>query len=137
MPSTNAWKRRAFAISGLTILAASCVYLLLRNSADPGHYYEYHSTPERFVYPTHDVIVWTSVIVVELLVASGFLLVTSSLPKACMVLVLVFGVGLAAMIPFAMHAPPYFGAHTVFLIVATGWCLVAAIVTGLVGARAG
>jgi hypothetical protein len=103
----------------------------LDGSGMPSHYYGYFRSPERFVYPTRDVAQWTGAIAVEAAVASWWLWRARSVPATCVVLALLFGPALAVLAPFAMHAPPYFGAHLLFLLFAVAWFVVAALATWL------
>jgi hypothetical protein len=130
MPSQPVASRRfsVTTIAGLTAIAAWCIRTSIQHSANPGAYYGYFRTPERFVFPTGDVIEWVSVIAVETVIASWILWRTRSSHAMSMGLAVVFGLGVFACAPFAMHAPPYFGAHIMFLLFGAGWLAVAAIV---------
>lgn len=111
---------------GLAAIAAWCIYMSLDRSAMPGHYYGYFRSPERFVYPTRDVAEWTAAI------ASWLLWRARSVPATCVVLALLFGPAFCMLAVFAMQAPPYFGAHLVWLLFAVAWFVVAAVAAWIV-----
>lgn len=117
---------------GLLVIAGGFIYLSIDGSGMPSHYYAYHRSPERFTYPTHDVMVWSAAIAVEALVASVFLWRARSVPWTAGILTLVYLPVLAFFAPFAMHAPPYFGAHLVFLFAAVVWFILAGLGAWLV-----
>ena len=119
---------------GLVAVALWSIYGLLQRSADPGFYYQYFRNPQLFVYPAQQVAEWGTAIAVEAALAC---FVVMRVPKrsriaACLIAALVLGSGFVAMLPLAMHAPPYYGAHLVWLLFGAGWLVVAAIVLAIV-----
>jgi hypothetical protein len=119
-------------IVGLVGLAAWAVHRLVEASGHPGNYYRYRHSDIGFVYPTDSVITWSAAILVEALVASFIVGRVKHTPGGCVVTALCFGAAFMAMLPLAMHAPPYYGVHLVWLLFAAGWLVVAAIATALV-----
>jgi lysylphosphatidylglycerol synthetase-like protein (DUF2156 family) len=117
-------------VFGLAVIAAWCLLGAIRGSGVPGNYYRFRHSATGFVYPTDDVLTWCGVIVAELVVAIGILWwTTGSLPRTCVLLAACLGVPFAVLLPLGMHAPPYFAMHLVFLMFATIWLIVAAIIT--------
>jgi hypothetical protein len=117
------------AVVGLAAIAAWCMYLSIDRSGMPSHYYAYFREASRFTYPTRDVALWSAAIAIEAGVALWFLWCARSVPAMCVVLALLFAPGVIVLGPLAMHAPPYFGAHLVFLFLAEVWFVVAALAT--------
>jgi hypothetical protein len=116
-------------IAAVVLLLIACGFILL---SMPSHYYAYYRSPERFTYPTHDVIAWCGAIAVEALVASVFLWRAHSVPGTCAILTVVYlPVGMF-FAPFAMHAQPYYAAHLVFVFTAVVWFVLVAAGTLLV-----
>src|SRR5687767_1168816 len=104
------------AVSGLVIAGVYSLAKLAVRSAAPGSYYRFRHSAEGFTYPTESVVTWSAVIAVELAISVFILLRTKSVPSMCLVLGLLYGLGLLSLGVFAMHAPPYFGGHLVFLL---------------------
>lgn len=116
----------------LLLIACGFICLSIDRSGMPSHYYAYYRSPERFTYPTHDVIAWSVAIAVEALVASVFLWCARSVPGTCAILTVVYlPVGMF-FAPFAMHAQPYYAAHLVFVFTAVAWFVLVAAGTLLV-----
>lgn len=114
---------------GLVVTAAWSVERLIRSSARPGNYYQYRHSADGFVYPTHEVVWWCVAIVVELVIALSFLVFAPrSSPPAARLAILgaLFGLGLLGCGLLAMHAPPYYGGHLVWLFRAAAWTFVMA-----------
>jgi hypothetical protein len=120
-------------IAGLTAIAAWSIGTSIQRSAEPGFYYGYFRHPESFVFPIRDVIEWVSVIAVETVIASWLVWRARAPRAASMLVAVVFGLALVCFAPLAMHAPPYFGGHIVFLFFAAAWLAVAAIVGWVAG----
>jgi hypothetical protein len=120
------------AIAGLTALAALGLHALISHSARPGAYYAYRHFPEAFVYPTQEVLTWSIAIAVETLAACAWLLRTRSPVATCAAAAAIFGVIVAFCMPLAMHAPPYYGGHLVFVLLSAVWLGLIVIVAGVV-----
>src|SRR5215475_440820 len=120
------------AIAGLTVLAAYWIYALITNSAHPGAYYGYRHHPENFVYPTQEVVGWSTAIAVETAVACAGLWRSRSPLAGCAAAAAIFSVLVFGFAPLIMHAPPYYGCHIAFLVLAALWFGLVAVVGGLV-----
>jgi hypothetical protein len=120
------------AIAGLTALAAFCLHTLISNSARPGAYYAYRHSAADFVFPAQEVVTWGLAIVVETLVASGVLLLRRSPVATCAGIAAIFGTSVVFLMPLAMHAPPYYGGHLVFVLLSAMWLGLIVIVAGIV-----
>jgi len=120
--------------------AAWCMVRLVQHSGQPGSYYPYMRDPTHFQYPAQDVGTWCSVIGVELVAAAWVIWHARSLALTCAALAVAAGLGCIVCIPLSMHAPPYFAMHTAFLMGATLWLAVSAVIAKLAeyasGARA-
>jgi hypothetical protein len=119
-------------IVGLVGLAVWAIHALVVRSGHPGNYYRYRHSDVGFVYPTDSVVTWSAVILIEAVIAGVVVARIKHTPGACVVMALCFGAAFMAMLPLAMHAPPYYGMHLVWLLFAAGWLVVAAIATALV-----
>jgi hypothetical protein len=119
------------AIAGLVVLSAFWFRALITNSAHPGAYYAYHNHPESFVYPTQEVVGWSTAIVVETAVACACLWRSRSPVATCVAAAATSGVLVFFFLPFVMHAPPYYGCHIAFLVLAALWFVLVAVVAGL------
>jgi len=121
---------------GLVALAIWMVLGIIENSGHPGHYYQFRNHADGFVYPTADVAWWCGGIGVELAVALGILwLARRTHPSIRMLAcVALFALPFGMAVPFAMHAPPYYGGHIVWLFFAVVWLVIAA-VAGAIEAR--
>lgn len=124
------------AIAGLL---ADGVYSVMNIAARSGravNYYEYRHSAEGFVYPTQDVVTWSAIVLVEIVIAAWLLHRTKTVPSMCLVLGLVYGLQVLALAVFAMHAPPYFGGFLIASVFGGCWLVIAWIVTAL-GSRLG
>jgi hypothetical protein len=121
------------AVLGHVAIAVWCVITSVRNSFDPGHYYQFFRHPERFVPPVDDIAWWCGAIGIEVTVASWVLKLVPSTAAASFVLALVAGLATLVLAPLAMHAPPYYGMHIVFTAFSTAWLCLVAIVAKLAG----
>jgi hypothetical protein len=119
------------AIAGLTVLAAFWIYALITNSARPGAYHGYRHHPEDFVYPAQEVAGWSIAIVVEAVVACGWLWRSRSPIACCAAFAAIFGVIVLFCLPLVMHAPPYYGCHIAFVMLAALWLGLVAVVAGI------
>jgi hypothetical protein len=119
------------AIAGLTVLAAYWLYAMFANSARPGAYYGYRHHPENFVYPTQEVAGWSIAIVVETVVACVWLWRSRSPIACCAAFAAIFGVIFLFCLPLVMHAPPYYGCHIAFVMLAALWLVLVAVVAGI------
>jgi hypothetical protein len=109
------------AIAGLVVLAALSIHGVIAKSADPGGYYGYRHHPEDFVYPAEEVVTWSLAIAVETLAACTLLLLARSPVARCAAAAAIFGVIVMFCMPLAMHAPPYYGGHLVFVLFSAMW----------------
>lgn len=120
------------AIAGLVALAALSLHAVIAKSARPGAYYGYSHHPEDFVYPAEAVVKWCIAITVETLAACTLLLLGRGAVASCAAAAVIFGVIVVVFLPFAMHAPPYYGGHLVFALFSALWLGLIVIVAGIV-----
>jgi hypothetical protein len=120
------------AIAGLVVLAALSLHAVIANSARPGAYDGYRYHPEDFVYPTGEVVKWCIAIAVETLAACTLLLLGRGAVASCAAAAVIFGVIVLFFMPFAMHAPPYYGGHLGFALLSALWLGLIVIVAGIV-----
>lgn len=118
---------------GFVALAAWSIWGVVESSGEPGRYYRFRHSEAGFVYPRDSVIAWSAAIAVELASFLGFLSLGQRLSPGvrllsilglCVVGLGVFGFG-------AMHAPPYYTGHLVWLFVAGAWSMVTAIAAAI------
>jgi len=113
------------ALIGLVAIAIYSGHGLAIISGDPGHYYQYRHASVLPAYPTTAVLESLGLMAAE--VVAAFLLVLLARRTKPAVRLLAVGVCagamLAAGLPLAMHAPPYYGGHLVWLFYAAGWML--------------
>jgi hypothetical protein len=125
------------AVLGLVALAAWCLVTGIQRSFDPGHYRGFYNHPQDFVPPVDDIAWWSGALAVEVIVGSAILVLARSPAGACAVLAVIAGLVTLGMGSLAMHAPPYYGMHVVFLAFSTVWLLLMAIVAKLAQRRDG
>lgn len=118
---------------GHAAIAAYCIVKVVTVSGDPGHYYGFRNDATGFRYPAHEVAVWCSVIASELVGTAALLWVVPALASTACLLAVAFGVATVAFGMLAMHAPPYFGMHIVFLLLSAGWLVIVSIAAALLG----
>lgn len=116
------------AIVGLVALAVFVGWRTVVTSGDPGHYYQYRNSLTLPDYPVVEVLEWVGAIALEGLAAIAFLVLASKTSPALRLLavMLVYALIFMCMLPFAMHSPPYYGGHLLWLFAAGVWCLVTA-----------
>lgn len=118
---------------GHAAIAIWCIVHLVKSSGDPGHYYQYRHGAEGFQYPAHEVGVWCSVIGAELVATAWILWFAPSLAATAVLLAVAFGVATVGFGLLAMHAPPYYGMHVIFLLFSAGWLVIVGIAAALAG----
>lgn len=120
------------AIAGLVAIAVYCIHALISNSANPGAYYGYRHDPSAFVYPTYEVAQWSIVIAVEAIGGCALLLWRNRSPVTrCAAVAAIFGTLFLLFSPLLMHAPPYYGLHAGFLVLAAMWLGLLVLVAGV------
>jgi hypothetical protein len=120
------------AAAGTLAIAVWCIYTCIDRSGMRSAYFSYFRTSKVFVFPTRDVAEWTATIALEALVAAWLLWRARSLPVTCGVLALVGVPAVLVFGAFAMHAPPYYTAHLMFLVFAVAWFVVVGVASWLV-----
>lgn len=120
------------AIAGLVALAALSIHGVIARSAHADLYYGYHRHPEDFAYPADDVLTWIVAIAAETLAACTLLLLGRGPVASCAAAAVIFGVIVMLCMPLAMHAPPYYGGHLLFVFFAAVWLGLIVIVAGIV-----
>src|SRR5262245_48015759 len=124
--SQNRSRRRAMILVVLiTILAAYHIAVLVSQSNKPGYYYEYSVLRNEFSFPYLAVCVSIGFLLVEAaLLALALARAPGPLWSRGLLCLLVLlpcaGVGL----PTAMHMPPYYGAHVLWVLSATFFVLI-------------
>ena len=129
MRSTTIW----IALAGLVAIAICSGASIVAHSGDPGFYYEYHRAHILPAYPTTAVLESVGGMVAEL-VAAALLLVLArrTKPFVRLLAVTVFAAVLFLVgLPLAMHAPPYYGGHLVWLLFAAGWTFVMTVIAAI------
>lgn len=122
---------------GHVVIAAWCILTSVRQSALPSHYYQFRHDASGFTYPMHDVGVWCSAIAAELVATCWILWFVRATTSTAVLLAVVFGVATCGFGLLAMHAPPYYGMHVVFLVLSAGWLVLVAIAAAITGASLG
>lgn len=123
-------------VAGLAVHATYAAVSIVHRSGDPGRYYLHRLDHSSFTYPTTEVGIWMTAVIVEALVVA--LLVARARRPArvgALLAVAVLAVGIA-LLPFCMHAPPYFTGHVLALLLLGGWLIVASTAIAIVGAAA-
>ena len=113
------------ALVGLVAIAIYAGALIVVHSGDPGFYYEYHRAGVLPEYPTTAVIESLAAMAVEIVaVALLLLLARRTKPWLRLLATTTCAAALfAAGLPLAMHSPPYYGGHLLWLFYAAGWLL--------------
>jgi hypothetical protein len=133
-------QRRTFvriASLGHLAIAAWCVLASVRQSGLPSHYYQFRHGEAGFVYPAHEVGVWCSAIAAELVATCWILWFVRATASTAALLAVLFGVATCGFGVVAMHAPPYYGMHVVFLLFSAAWLVIVALAAALLGASLG
>ena len=118
---------------GYVALAVWCVWSIVNSSGNPRAYYKFRNSDAGFVYPTDDVIAWSIAIAVELVGILAFLrLARRTSPGVRLLSIVILPViGIPVFGFVAMHAPPYYVGHLVWLLFAGAWSVVTAIAAGI------
>lgn len=123
-------------LAGLALNATYAAVSIVQRSGDPGRYYQHRLDHSSFAYPTTEVRIWVTAVIVETLVVAVLIALARRPARVgALLAVAVLGVGIA-LLPFCMHAPPYFTGHVLALLLMGGWLIVASTAIAIAGAAA-